>query len=73
MYGTRGAAQNGETCYRSAHLDMGFQAGKASTCVFYRPTRNVRVVIHGDDFTALGRDADLDWYRRGIQDRHTTK
>eukprot|EP00969_Alexandrium_andersonii_P346357 15311064-Alexandrium_andersonii.AAC.1 len=60
MYGARDAAQNWGTCYRDVHLGMVFQAGKASTCVFYHPTRNVRVVIHGDDFTALGRDADLD-------------
>eukprot|EP00969_Alexandrium_andersonii_P119798 5296583-Alexandrium_andersonii.AAC.1 len=43
MYGTRDAAQNWETCYRNLHLGVGFQAGKASTCVFYHPTRNVRV------------------------------
>eukprot|EP00969_Alexandrium_andersonii_P063610 2801077-Alexandrium_andersonii.AAC.1 len=60
MHGTRAAAQDWGTCYRNVHLDMGFQAWQASTCVFYHPARNVRVLIRGDDFTALGRDADLD-------------
>ena len=35
--------------------------------------RDLWVVIHGDGFTALGRDRDLDWYRRGIQERFKTK
>ena len=59
MYGTRDAAQNWEECYASAHLEMGFEQGKASTCVFYHKDRDVIVVIHGDDFTALGNDVDL--------------
>ena len=31
------------------------------------------VVIHGDDFTALGHEKDLDWYREQIQVRMDTK
>ena len=50
---------------------MGFEQGKATTCVFYHPTRKIIVVIRGDDFTALGYAEDLDWYReelRGIME-----
>ena len=73
MYGTRDATQNWEACYTQAHKDMGFTVGKASTCVFWHPEKNVRVVVHGDDFTALGWSTDLDWYRKGIQDRMETQ
>ena len=45
---------------------MGFKQGTASPCVFYHEKRKLRMVIHGGDFTALGFDEDLDWYREGI-------
>ena len=73
MYGTRDAAQNWEEHYSQAHLDMGFEQGTASTCVFRHKDRGVRVVIHGDDFTALGYEKDLDWYREQIQSKMDTK
>ena len=39
----------------------------------YFGIRNIIVVIHGDDFTALGFDKDLDWYRAEIQRKLQTK
>ena len=73
MYGTRDAAQNWEEHYSNVHLEIGFQQGLSSTCVFRHRERNVTVVIHGDDFTALGKEKDLDWYRKLIKDRLSTK
>ena len=35
--------------------------------------RNVRVVIHGDDFTVLGSEVELDWFRECIQDKFEVK
>ena len=37
-----------------------FLTGKSSPCVFRHPERKLRVVIHGDDFTVLGFEKDLD-------------
>ena len=62
IYGTEDAAQNWELAYRKAHADWGFRVGKASPCVMCHPQREIRVVVHGDDFTALGWEAELDWY-----------
>ena len=73
MYGTRDAAQNWEEHYTKIHLEAGFNQGKSSTCVFRHEKRNLTVVIHGDDFTALGRDEDLDWYREMIRSKMSTK
>ena len=63
MYGTRDAAQNWEAEYSEFMELIGFQRGLASPCVFYHPERNIRAVIHRDDFTLLGREIDLDWFR----------
>eukprot|EP00969_Alexandrium_andersonii_P197372 8719721-Alexandrium_andersonii.AAC.1 len=47
--------------------------GRASTCVFFHNAWKVWVVIHGDDFAALGTDEALGWYMNGIQARVPTK
>lgn len=67
MYGTRDAPQNWEFALRSILTNLGFVRGRASPCVYYHEDRNVRMVIHGDDLTLLGHDADLDWCRQQIQ------
>ena len=40
--------------------DLGFTSGKASPCCFYQPAWKCSLVVHGDDFTALGLDDALD-------------
>ena len=68
MYGTRDAAQNWEYAYVEALEAMGFKRGKATPCAFYMEVRNLRLVVHGDDFTVLGMEVDLDWFRRKISE-----
>ena len=68
MYGTRDAAQNWEYAYVEALEAMGFTKGKATPCAFYMKERNLRLVVHGDDFTILGMEEDLDWFRRKISE-----
>ena len=66
MYGTRGTAQNWEKEYESFMKRIGFRQGRASPCVFHHLEREVRIVIHGDDFTCLGHTEGLDWFRKDI-------
>ena len=35
---------------------------RANPCCFYNPVEGISIVVHGDDFTDLGLDPDLDWY-----------
>ena len=68
MYGTRDAAQNWEFAYADSLQALGFMKGKATQSAFYHQQRNIRLVVHGDDFTVLAMEADLGWFRRGISD-----
>ena len=72
-YGTRDAAQNWEYAYVEAMEEIGFKRGRATPCAFYMAERNLRVVVHGDDFTVLGQEADLDWFRRNISEKYEVK
>ena len=69
MYGTRDAAQNwGEECAETM-IKAGFQRGKASPCTFYNEEKEMRAVIHGDDFTLLGMIEDLRWFEKIIEEK----
>ncbi len=61
MYGTRDAAQNWEVTYVKFMIDAEFASGKATPCVFYNKERELRAVVHGDDFTILGKEEELDF------------
>ena len=53
--------------------DIGFVVGKATPCAFYHELRQLRLVVHGDDFTLLGSEADLHWFRKQIAQRYEVK
>ena len=67
VYGTRDAGKLWEDTYTQAMEHAGFTTGAANPCVFYHKTRDITVVVHGDDFSALGTDHDLDWYKASLK------
>ena len=67
VYGTRDAGMIWEQCYRDALESNGCSSGVSNPCLFRHIDRDMSVVVHGDDFTAMGTDADLDWYTSELQ------
>ena len=65
-YGTRDAGSIWEAYYAESLISLGFLQGKSSPCCFWHPTWNIHVVVHGDDFTALGTDAMLNKYETAL-------
>ena len=61
MYGTRDAAAAWESTYSKTLMDMGFRRGRSPPCLFWHPTRHLRTLVHGDDFTVVGTEVDLKW------------
>jgi hypothetical protein len=73
MYGTRDAAQNWEEEYTGFMTDNGFVRGLGSPCVFFNEDRKLRAVIHGDDFTILGKEKQLNWFKERIKEKFEVK
>ena len=71
MYDTRDAAQNWEAEYSEFMESIGFKRGIASPCVFNHPERNMKAVIHGDDFILSGDESNLDWFRENGKKKST--
>ena len=70
LYGTRDAASNWEECYVEFLKSIGFTQGDSSLCVFHHPVRDISTVVHGDDFTSLARESELNWFKNELK-HHT--
>ena len=66
MDGTRDVAQNWEREYCDMLEGAGFTRGLATSCAFYDKVQDIRVVVHGDDFSVLGYEKDLGCFRERI-------
>ena len=73
MYGTRDAAQNWGYAYTQFMKEVGFIKGPSSPCVFWHPDRELRCVVHGDDFTVLGWEKELDWFWKAVSTKFQSK
>eukprot|EP00974_Lingulodinium_polyedra_P023778 2300619-Lingulodinium_polyedra.AAC.1 len=52
---------------------MGFIQGRASPCCFVHGSRDLRCMVHGDDFVFAGTDADLVWVEAEMHQRFLMK
>ena len=68
MYGTRDAAMNWAAEYTSTLVKDGYVQGKASPCLFHHPGPSVVVMVHGDDFIAVGTTEQLNQAHIFIQE-----
>ena len=46
---------------------MGFKRGKASPCCFQHASRDLRGIVHGDDFVFAGPDSELKWVQQQME------
>ena len=63
----RDAGKLWEDSYTQVLEGMGFKAGLSNPCIFHHADRDISLVVHGDDFTALGNDDQLTWYEEELQ------
>ena len=73
LYGTRDAAQNWEFEYSDFLVENGFTKAVSNPCMFHHKLRDIRIVVHGDDFTVLASCSQLDWFRACISGKFEVK
>ena len=61
LYGCRPAAQAWEGFYAEKFEQEGFKRGEACAVVFFHYERDVTVVCHGDDFTVVAEEEEIQW------------
>ena len=62
LYGTRDAPANWEAAIKDVMLALGFLQAKSNACLYFHEERNIRIEVHGDDFTGVGPKSELEWF-----------
>ena len=73
MYGTQKAAEGWQSEYSSFLVSIGFTQGIACPCIFNHADKDIVVIVHGDDFTAVGPKKHLDWYETALEEKYELK
>ena len=71
LNGTRDAPANREAAIKSVMTLIGFQQAKSNSCLYYHPAKQIRIKVHGDDFTGVGPKAELEWFAAELR-KHWT-
>ena len=73
MYGTRDAALNWAMEYCQTLRAAGYVQGKGNPCLFHKKSLGLSVMVHGDDFVAVGPDNHLKDVRKALGDKYKLK
>ena len=73
LYGTRDAAANFQQEVQRFMRDIGFRCGKYNVCTFWHPKRDLKTMVHGDDFVTSGERDDLQWLKEQMEKRFEIK
>ena len=67
LYGTRDAPANWEAAIKEVMLKIGFVQAKSNSCLYYHEEGQIRIEVHGDDFTAVGPKRRLQWFADSLK------
>ena len=73
MYGTRDAALNWAMEYCDTLKASGYTQGKAMPCLFQNAELGVSIMVHGDDFVAVGPEENLKATTKTLEDKYKLK
>ena len=73
LYGTREAAANVQHEVEIFMTTIVFRQGRYNACTFWYPQRDVKAMLHGDDFVSTGEEHDLEWLKEEMVRRFEIK
>ena len=73
MYGTRDAAQNWSREYSATLAKAGYKRGIANPCLFVNASEKVSLMVHGDDFVAVGPEAGVRKLHEALEKAYKVK
>ena len=59
LYGTRDPPAKWEAAIKEVMLSIGFFQARSNSCLYRHPEKQVRLEVHGDDFTGVGAKIKL--------------
>ena len=73
LYGTRDASANWQEEVIKCMREWGFEVSRFNSCMFQHKTREIRCLVHGDDFVSVGQPEELKWMKTKLSQRFEIK
>ena len=73
LYGTRDAATNFQREVARLMKSLGYLQSKYNASLYYHPEEEVQVLVHGDDFVAVGQRTEILKFKHQLAKRFTVK
>ena len=73
LYRTRDAAMNWQDEFTTTLIEKGFRRSQASSCNFYKLEKTIYMTVHGDDFTSIGPEEQLQWLKHILDEAYECK
>ena len=70
LHGTRDAAREWQRTLSRHLVHIGFVAGRGHPSTFYHAGRDVRMLVHGDDYFSSGQADQLDWVEAELKKKY---
>ena len=67
LYGTRDAAKLWQERVAKHLISIGFRRGRSNPCVYTHKKRNLRTLVHGDDYATVGSLEGLRWLQKELE------
>ena len=73
LYGTRDAAVNFQLGCKKYFSSIGSSAGRYNASTYYHSGRQLRMMLHGDDFATVGDVKQIEWLKKKLEERFEIK
>lgn len=73
LYGTRDAATNSQEEIARLLVSNGFIRGKYNPCLYHHPGKQLKTLVHGDDFVTVGRRSVVKDFDKLLNSRSSIK
>ena len=73
LYGTRDAAANFQQEIKMVMEKAGFSRGKYNASTYHHKDRQLKTMVHGDDFVTTGNRENIHWFQKQLEGRFEIK
>ena len=73
LYGTRDAAANFQEEVRKTMSRLGFAQSRYSPSVYWHQSKDLKTLVHGDDFITSGSREHTKWFKEALESRFEIK
>ena len=67
LYGTRDASANFQALVKEVMIGAGFRQSRYNPAMYWHRQKELKVMVHGDDFISVGEPQSLRWFKEILE------